>query len=110
MILLFGGTTEGRKAVEVLEEAGTPYYYSTKTGEQPVALHYGQRVDGAMDADMMQHFCSQHGIRLLVDAAHPFAAGLHQTVIMVAGRLSIPVVRYERIYPPRSADIVWIDD
>ena len=110
MILLFGGTTEGRKAVEVLEEAGTPYYYSTKTGEQPVALHYGQRVDGAMDADMMQHFCSQHGIRLLVDAAHPFAAGLHQTVIMVAGRLSIPVVRYERIYPPRSADILWIDD
>ena len=32
MILVFGGTTEGRKAVEVLEEAGTPYYYSTKTG------------------------------------------------------------------------------
>ena len=34
MILVFGGTTEGRKAVEVLEEAGSPYYYSTKTGEQ----------------------------------------------------------------------------
>ena len=34
MILVFGGTTEGRKAVEVLEEGGSPYYYSTKTGEQ----------------------------------------------------------------------------
>lgn len=32
MILLFGGTTEGRKAAEVLEEAGTAYYYSTKSG------------------------------------------------------------------------------
>ena len=29
MILVFGGTTEGRKAVEVLEEGGSPYYYST---------------------------------------------------------------------------------
>ena len=33
MILVFGGTTEGRKAAEVLEEAGKTYYYSTKTGE-----------------------------------------------------------------------------
>ena len=29
MILVFGGTTEGRKAVEVLEEGGSPYYYSS---------------------------------------------------------------------------------
>ena len=30
MIIVFGGTTEGRKAVKELEEAGKPYYYSTK--------------------------------------------------------------------------------
>lgn len=36
MILVFGGTTEGRKAVKVLEEAGNAYY-STKTEEQEVA-------------------------------------------------------------------------
>ena len=41
MILVFGGTTEGRKAVEVLEEGGSPYYYSTKTGEQDLTLHHG---------------------------------------------------------------------
>ena len=38
MILVFGGTTEGRKAVEVLEESGHAYYYSTKTGEQEDAI------------------------------------------------------------------------
>ena len=27
MILIFGGTTEGRAAVNVIEEAGKPYYY-----------------------------------------------------------------------------------
>ena len=53
MILVFGGTTEGRKAVEVLEEGGSPYFYSTKTGEQDITLHHGQRIDGALDVEAM---------------------------------------------------------
>ena len=110
MILVFGGTTEGRQAVEMLEEAGNAYYYSTKTGEQDIVMHHGQRVDGAMDAAAMQRFCLAHGIRLIVDAAHPFASQLHYTIAQVAESLHIPVVRYERIYPPREQDITWIDD
>ena len=97
MVLVFGGTTEGRKAVEVLEEAGNVYYYSTKTGEQNIALHHGQRIDGALDAEAMQTFCREHGIRLIVDAAHPFASQLHQTIASVAETLAIPIVRYDRI-------------
>ena len=110
MILVFGGTTEGRKAVEVLEEAGTTYYYSTKTGEQDITLHNGRRIDGAMDGEAMKAFCQERDIRLIVDAAHPFASLLHETIARVAERLLIPVVRYERIYPPRDPDITWIDD
>ena len=110
MILVFGGTTEGRMAVEVLEEAGTPYYYSTKTGEQEITLHNGLRLDGVMDEAAMQTFCLTHGIRLIVDAAHPFATRLHQTIAQVSELLTIPVVRYERLYPPRDPSITWIDD
>ena len=110
MILVFGGTTEGRKAAEVLEEAGSPFFYSTKTGEQYISLLNGQRVDGAMDAWAMKAFISRHGIRLIVDAAHPFASRLHQTIAAVASDTQIPVIRYERIYPPRDPDITWIDD
>ena len=110
MILVFGGTTEGRKAVEVLEEAGKSYFYSTKTGEQDITLHHGQRIDGAMDAEAMQAFCREHNIRLIVDAAHPFASQLHQTIAQVSELLDIPAIRYERIYPPRDPDITWIDD
>ena len=110
MILVFGGTTEGRKAVEVLEEGGNAYYYSTKTGEQDIVLHHGIRLDGALDGEAMQAFCREHAIRLIVDAAHPFAQQLHQTVASVAETLAIPVVRYERIYPPRDPAITWIDD
>ena len=110
MILLFGGTTEGRKAAEVLEEAGTAYYYSTKSGEQDITLHHGLRTDGAMDDGAMGSFCQQHDIRLIVDAAHPFALRLHETIATVSRQLSIPVIRYERIYPERDADLEWIDD
>ena len=110
MILVFGGTTEGRRAIRALEEAGSLYWYSTKTGEQDVAMHHGRRTDGAMDKEAMEAFCGEHGIRLVVDAAHPFASALHKTIGEVAELLKIPVIRYERIYPPRDPDITWIDD
>lgn len=110
MILVFGGTTEGRKAVEVLEEGGNTYYYSTKTGEQDITLHHGQRIDGALDAEGMLAFCREHDIRLIIDAAHPFASQLHQTIAQVSESLHIPTIRYERIYPERDTEITWIDD
>ena len=96
--------------MEVLEEAGNSYWYSTKTGEQDICLQHGCRTDGALDATAMKTFCQKHDIRLLVDAAHPFASQLHRTIAQVAETLGIPVIRYERIYPPRDPDITWIDD
>ena len=110
MILVFGGTTEGRKAVEMLEEGGSPYFYSTKTGEQDLTLHHGQRIDGALDAEAMQTFCRENDIRLIVDAAHPFAALLHQTIAEVSDALKIPAIRYERIFPERDASLEWLDN
>ena len=109
MVLVFGGTTEGRKAAEVLEEAGSPYFYSTKTGEQDLILHHGTVVSGAMDAASMKSFCHEHDIRLVVDAANPFATKLHETIASVCSDLHVPIVRYERIYPPRDPGITWID-
>ena len=110
MILVFGGTTEGRKAVEVLEEGGSLYFYSTKTGEQDITLHHGQRIDGALDEEAMRAFCQAQHIRLIVDAAHPFASQLHKTIAQVSEALNIPAIRYERIYPERDPEITWIDD
>ena len=110
MLLVFGGTTEGRKAAEVLEEAGSPYFYSTKTGEQDIVLHHGTIISGAMNEEAMLAFCREHGVRLVVDAAHPFATQLHATIARVCSELQVPVVRYERIYPPRDTSITWIDD
>lgn len=110
MILVFGGTTEGRKTAAVLDEAGSPFYYSTKTGEQTLALHHGVPLSGVMDEEAMRRFCLDHSIRLLVDAAHPFAARLHETVASVATSLHLPAIRFERLFPSRASDIEWVDD
>lgn len=98
MILILGGTTEGRKAVSIAEEAGKPYYYSTKGDEQEISLQHGIRLTGALTQTTMKAFCRKNGIRLLVDAAHPFAEQLHTTVTAVSQALGIPCVRYERMY------------
>ena len=77
---------------------------------QPWFLHQGQRIDGALDEEAMLAFCREQGIRLIVDAAHPFASQLHQTIAQVSETLDIPAIRYERIYPERDPEITWIDD
>lgn len=110
MILILGGTTEGRLAVKVADEAGSPYYYSTRGIQQEIACRNGIHLTGGMDVEAMTSFCIHHQIRLLVDAAHPFAVGLHQTVYETAIHLNLPVVRVERSYPERATDIVWCED
>lgn len=109
MILILGGTTEGRLAVRVTDAAGSPYWYSTRGGLQQVACKNGTHITGAMDEAAMTAFCREHGIRLLVDAAHPFATELHRTVASVAESLDLPVIRVERTYTDGEADIRWCD-
>ncbi len=110
MILVFGGTTEGRQAVQVLDDAGATYYYSTRGRAQDISCVHGSRICGALESSDMETFCKEHGIRLLVDAAHPFAVNVHRNVMQTARKLKIPAIRYERKYPPRDKDLVWCKD
>lgn len=110
MILIVGGTTEGRVAAHVVDEAGKPFFYSTLGSEQKLNVKNGVRLTGGLDAEAMAALCAENRIKLIVDAAHPFAESLHRTVTCAANELNIPVVRYERVYPERSSDIVWCDD
>lgn len=110
MVLIFGGTTEGRLTATVLEEAGKTFYYSTRGDEQEVTLHHGIRLCGSMNASQMEDFCRSKDIRLLIDAAHPFATLLHTTIHHVSQCMQIPVIRYERIYPDYDAQTLFAND
>ena len=110
MIIVFGGTTEGREAAKVLEESGATYYYSTRSDTQDIQLVHGHHVIGAMEEPEMVALCKEHNIRLIIDAAHPFAVNLHRNVVNLAVQIGVPVIRYERIYPPHDEDLVWCKD
>lgn len=107
MILILGGTTEGRKAIQVADEANKPYFYSTVSKMQAIGSTYAIRLAGAMQEEEMERFCRENQISLLIDAAHPFAIQLHTTVATVATRLSLPVIRFERQYPVRDTAFIW---
>lgn len=109
MILVFGGTTEGKAAVRVLEGASQKYYYSTQGPRQLVECTNAIRLTGGMDAKEIESFCRKNEIHLLVDAAHPFAVLLHKNIEVVSEKLGLPVVRYERTYPTRDPAFVWCD-
>lgn len=109
MILILGGTTEGRKAAAVCDEAAHPFYYSTKGEMQQIETAHGIRITGNLDKASMLRFCVENTIRLIIDAAHPFAEALHQNVAEVSQQLSIPVLRYERTYPIQNSNYRWFD-
>ncbi len=110
MILVFGGTTEGRIAVETLDEGAGHYFYSTRSDLQMVECTHGEHINGAMTQSDMVDFCRSNAIRLIIDAAHPFASSLHSTIDRVSRKLGIPVIRFERRYPSVDYEnTVWCD-
>ena len=96
MVLVLGGTTEGKQVATLLENEQHPYLYSTKTKTKRIVGSRGRQIEGALDEMKMINLCRTENIRLIIDAAHPFAVVLHQLVFSVSGTLSIPLIRFER--------------
>ena len=109
-LLIFGGTTEGRLAVDVCEQAGKPFYYSTKGDLQKVDMHNGVHITGAMTVDDIVAFCKEHKIGCIVDAAHPFAENLHKTIDEARKVLSINVIRLQRVFPEHIEGVEYCSD
>ena len=96
--------------MEVLEEAGTTYYYSTRSDGQKVDLVHGIHLTGGMELTEMIACCREHDIQLIIDAAHPFAEDLHRNLLFLSKHIQAPIIRYERIYPPHDSDFIWCKD
>ena len=99
-------TTEGRIVTQVLDESGKEYYYSTKGDLQQVDFVHGIRLTGAMTEEALIDFIQQNDIELVIDAAHPFAAVLHNTIGLATAQTGTPVIRYERVYPKKQEGII----
>lgn len=98
MILVFGGTTEGKSVIATLTQTGHPFWYSSKIPIDVVLPPNGQYRSGAFTTESLTAFCREQHIQLIIHASHPFAEILHETIRIVSERTGIPVVRLERTY------------
>ena len=112
MILVFGGTTEGKQAIEVLEALQLQYIYSTKTGIKVELGECGLYRSGAFSVESLEQFISDKNITTIIHASHPFAEVLHKTIDEVANKCEIPVYRLQREYPERiqNSMIHYVND
>ncbi len=78
MILVFGGTTEGRIVTQVLDESGKEYYYSTKGDLQQVDFVHGIRLTGAMTEEALIDFIQQNDIELVIRCSTPIRGSAAQ--------------------------------
>lgn len=97
MIAIFGGTTEGRVAAAVCDKAAKEFIYSTKGEEQQLVTHFAQRIHGAMEQEQIAEMITKKGVKLIIDAAHPYAQIVHQNIWQAAKECDIPVVCLERL-------------
>lgn len=102
MILVFGGTTEGKLVCTALTGTGYSFWYSSKTPIEVSLPENAQYRYGAFTPAMLKDFCTEHHIKLIIHAGHPFAAELHKTIAQVSMHGNIPVIRFERQYPPKQ--------
>ncbi|MBP9600082.1 MAG: precorrin-6A/cobalt-precorrin-6A reductase [Lutibacter sp.] len=101
MILVFGGTTEGKQAIEVLEALQLPYIYSTKTIINVELGNFGTYRNGAFSVESLTEYILENRISTIIHASHPFAEELHKTLARVAEKCNISVYRLQREYPDR---------
>jgi precorrin-6A/cobalt-precorrin-6A reductase len=102
MILVFGGTTEGKRVCTALAGTGYSFWYSSKTPVEVALPANGQYRYGAFTPATLKEFCVEQQIKLVIHAGHPFAEVLHKTIAQISIQLNIPVIRFERQYQPKQ--------
>lgn len=107
-VLIFAGTTEGRKLAEVLAENGVACVVCVATeygaqvmreAESHMAARYGEWIDlrqGRLDADEMRALMQDEAFPVVVDATHPFAVEVSENIRLSAKRCGVLYLRLKR--------------
>jgi precorrin-6A/cobalt-precorrin-6A reductase len=98
VILLLGGTTEALPIARALVAEGHPVLLSTATdlaprGRFPEAV---ERITGMLDGDGMAGLIADRGVRVVVDATHPYAVVASENAWRACRRTDIPYLAWER--------------
>lgn len=98
-ILIFGGTTEGRRLSEYLAVAGICHTLcvATEYGEEVLEANPFANVHrGRMDGEEIRRFISKGNFRGVVDATHPYAKIATRSIKEAMEGMGIPYLRLKR--------------
>lgn len=112
-LLLFAGTTEGRELAEFLERQGVSCHVcvATEYGEQLIdEKTSGHRVySGRLDQNEMEILMKREGIRVAVDATHPYAAVVSANIRAACETAGCRYLRLLREEAPADVRCVFVD-
>ncbi|WP_422445070.1 precorrin-6A reductase [Thermoanaerobacterium sp. DL9XJH110] len=113
MILVLAGTKEGRTIAESLSSMGFSVIASTVTKYGERLFDKGVHVQtGPLDTQAMKEFIEENGIKVVIDATHPFAKDASLNAIEACRSTKIKYIRYERegIHRIYSSKIIHTKD
>lgn len=98
-ILIFAGTTEGRKLSECLVQAGIAHTLcvATEYGEIVLREHPLAKIhQGRMDMEEIAEYIRKGDFGAVVDATHPYAEAITENIRSAMQGMSIPYFRLKR--------------
>ena len=99
-ILVFGGTSEGRELAEWLSARGTCEVVACSAtelgGELVSGLPGVEALVGPLDAQAKEQLVAAHDFACIVDATHPYAVHVSQSLSALARAHGLPLLRLVR--------------
>lgn len=98
-ILIFAGTTEGRKLSECLAEAGIAHTVCVATEYGEIVLKENSFMTvhrGRMDKDQIKGFIQSGKFEAVIDATHPYADIVTENIKAAMNGMHIPYLRLKR--------------
>lgn len=99
MILVLGGTTEGRELAKTIQDMGWEVLLTTVSSYGGVLAQNQGVIEVKCEALTRAEFdklIDQRQIRMVIDATHPYATQISEMVIEACEKLNVPYGRYER--------------
>lgn len=116
-VLIFGGTTEGRRLTEILPAAGIfcEVSVATEYGKEQISPGAGCIVQvGRKNAEEMKAWMQQETFAAVVDATHPFATEVSENIKESAKQAGLPYLRLSRETEENGsygkAEISYVED
>ncbi|WP_239617625.1 precorrin-6A reductase [Cohnella mopanensis] len=98
MILVMAGTSDARELALLLQREGHSLLTTVVTESAAKSMEEAGLpvLTGRLPQDALKGLIEDRGIRLVVDATHPFAEEASRNAIAASEAIGIPYIRYER--------------